>query len=106
MDDDFGVGLGFEDVALGEKKFTEFLIVVDFPVENDPDGAVFVRDGLVAGVEVNDGQAAEAEADWTGKIKTFVVRATMLDGIGHGLEELGSNASFPIKREFSANAAH
>jgi hypothetical protein len=106
MDDDFGVGLGLEDVALGEEKFTEFLIVVDFPVENDPYGAILVRDGLVAGVEVNDGETTKAEADWAGKIKPFVVRAAMLDGVGHGLEEFGSNARSPIKREFSANAAH
>ena len=32
----------------------QFTIVIDFTVQNNRDGSVLVRDGLMTGVEVND----------------------------------------------------
>ena len=48
MDDDLGIGLGPESVAFAEQIFSQFLVVIDLPVEDDPDGVVLVCDGLLA----------------------------------------------------------
>ena len=61
---DFGVGSGAEDVALGFELFAQFAVVVDFAVEGDDELAVGAVHGLRAALgEVDDGQAAVAQGD-------------------------------------------
>jgi hypothetical protein len=49
MDDDLGIGLGFEVVPACFELGAYGLEVVDLPVINDPDISIFIRDRLVAG---------------------------------------------------------
>ena len=75
---------GAELVAARDQVLPEFLVVVDLAVEDHPDGPVFVRDGLVAGAEIDDAEAAHADAARAVGVDAFVVRAAMADDVGHG----------------------
>jgi hypothetical protein len=59
--DDFGVAAGVEDVAERLQFGDQFLIVVDFAVEDDANALVFVVQRLLAGGQVDDREAAMAE---------------------------------------------
>ena len=63
VQDDLGVAAGAEGVAQGFEFGHQFLVVVDFAVEDDDDRVVFVEQGLLAGGDVNDRQTAVAEGD-------------------------------------------
>ena len=54
MDDRFGVGIGGKPMAFGDQLGPQLTIVVDFSVEGDPYGAVFVADRLPARGKVNN----------------------------------------------------
>ena len=55
----------------------EFLEVVDLAVEDDDDGAVLVEQRLLAGRDVDDRQAAVAEADARLEVQAALVRAAV-----------------------------
>jgi hypothetical protein len=61
----------------------KFAVVIDFAVENYPGGAVPVVNGLLATLQVDDREAAHAEADGAVKIKAVVVWSTMANGSAH-----------------------
>ena len=58
MDDYFGVAVGFEVVSALLEVGTKMFEIVAFAVVADPDGLIFVGHGLVAGLEVDDGESA------------------------------------------------
>src|SRR5216684_1249906 len=58
-------------------------MVIDFAVEDDPDGPRFVTDRLVASGDINDAEAAHANTDWAIGIDAFIVRATMRHSGAH-----------------------
>jgi hypothetical protein len=70
----------------------EVLVVIDFAVEDDGDGVVFVEHGLVAAGEVNDGQAAMAEGNMRINEETGIVRAAMSEGVAHTDDGAAVNA--------------
>ena len=57
----FGVGVRAEDVALRFERGSLFRVVEEFAVEDGPDGAVFVRDRLLAVGEADDREPAIGE---------------------------------------------
>ena len=56
MDDDFGIGVGAEDVAERFQFGHQLLEIVDFAIEDDDHRAVFVEQGLLAAGQVDDRQ--------------------------------------------------
>jgi len=54
VDDSFGIGLGVEAMVLLRESVEQGLIVVYFAVEDNPDGLVFVVNGLIPAGEVDD----------------------------------------------------
>ena len=54
VDDDFGVRPGPEGMAFREKFLPQFLEVIDFAVEDDPDRLIFIGHRLGTGVQVDD----------------------------------------------------
>jgi hypothetical protein len=103
VDDNFGIAPALEAVTSLLQTFSQGAIIVDFAVADDPDGAVFVADGLPAAVQVNDAQATAAEADTAAQIRALVVRATMRQAVHHGLQIRQGDTRWA---DFTANAAH
>jgi hypothetical protein len=106
MNDHFRIGLSSEDMAARLQIPAQILVVVDFAVENDPYGFVFVAEGLVAGVQIDDGKPAKPKPDWPGAVVALVIGTAMLNGVRHRLEQPARYASRAIEIQFAANAAH
>ena len=58
-------------------------VVVEFAVEDGPDGAVLVRDRLLAVGEADDGEPAVGEVKAGAFEEPVLVRSAMDDGLGH-----------------------
>ena len=69
MDDGFGVARCPEGVAALFELAPQLAVVVDLAVEHHPDGAVFVANRLLAGLEVDDAQPAHAEPDAVAEVE-------------------------------------
>src|SRR5437867_4730518 len=80
MDDGFCVAVGTIAMPALFQSCAQFGVIVDFAVEDDPNCAGLVAEGLVAAGDVNDAEAAHSDGGWSIGIYAFVVRATM----GHG----------------------
>src|SRR5215471_6972288 len=83
MDDHLSVRLGFENMAFGEKQRAEFLVIVNFAIKNDPNGAVFVGKRLVPPAQIDNRKASETQSDRAFHVIPFVVRAAMNDRVRH-----------------------
>jgi len=89
VEDDFGVGLGAEAVAGGLEVAAEGFEVVALAVVDEVEGAVFVGHGLVAGGEVDDGEAAMGQAAGGGvgvEVDAAAVGAAVGEDGGHARE--------------------
>src|SRR5580704_4537260 len=106
MNDHFSIGFCLKSVPLALQLLSEFLIVVDFAVEDDPDRAIFIADGLVAGVQVNDCETAEPETYRSRDVVSLIIGSPMLNGIRHLLQQPRSYAGLSVEVKLSTNPAH
>src|SRR5689334_21847908 len=90
-------------VSGGFELATELAEVVQLAVEDGDDVAAFVRDGLVAGVQVDDRQTAVAEHAAAVGLDGAVVGAAMYDRRVHGLDQPRVGR---VPAEESADPAH
>lgn len=84
VDQRFGVADGFELVPVAHQVGAKFLIIVDFSVEHDPQGAVLIGNGLMAGVEIDNAQTAHPDTAAAIDMVALVIRTAMPDLIAHG----------------------
>jgi hypothetical protein len=75
-------------VAAGFELGPDVGVVVDLAVEDDPDGAVFVRQRLLAGLEIDDAETAVAEGGSAVDMEARFVGAAMRDDVAHGHDAL------------------
>ena len=106
VDDDFGVATSVEDMTERLQFWNEFLIVVDFAVENDADRLVFVIERLLAGGQIDDREPAVAEADARFDMQAAFVRAAMKLRFVHAMENRTIDVAFASGIEYSGDAAH
>src|SRR5574338_50087 len=93
VDDGFGVRVGAEGMARSRQLSTQFMVIIDLPIEHDLHAVVFVADRPLAARHVDDAEPAHTEPD-TGRHKmALVVRAPVPDGAAHpGEERIGLGA--------------
>ena len=84
VEEDFGVGVGLENVAFFQQVLPQVPVVVNFAVEGQDFGAVLIQDGLAAAVQVDDGKTAEAHGDAIVHVVVGLVGAPVGDAVGHG----------------------
>lgn len=106
MDDDFSIATSVEGVTEGQEFRDQFLIVVDFAVEDDTDTLIFVIQWLLSGGEVNDGKAAVAETDAGLDMQATFVGAAVELRLVHTMENRTINVAFASGIEYSGDAAH
>ena len=58
MDDRFRVAPAAIAVTAGLEVVAQVLVVIDFAVEDDPNGFVLITDGLVSGLDVDNAKPA------------------------------------------------
>ena len=103
VEQDFCVRMAAHDMTLCDKVFTEFLMVVDFPVECDDHIPVFVVDGLCAALQVDDAQTAEAHGNAVVNMFAAAVRTAVDDFVHHVFQYFFGSQKTSCK---AANAAH
>ena len=106
MDDDFSVAARAKDVAKRLQLGNQVDEVVDFAIEYHDDAAVFVEQGLMAGGEVDDGQAPMAQAHPGLEVNPAFVRPAMELGLIHALEQGSRNFSAAAKIKNADYATH
>ena len=107
VDQDLGVAVALEDVALGDELPLEIEEVVDLAVEGDPDGPVLVGHRLRAGRgEIDDRQAPVPESERAFDVDAATVRTAMRDHVGHAGEELAVGGMRRISIQEATDAAH
>ena len=106
VDDDFGVAAGVEDVAQCLQFRDEFLVVVDFAVENDADALVFVVQRLLAGRKVDDREAPVAKPDAGFDMQTAFVRTAVELRFVHAVEHRTVDVALASGVENAGYSAH
>lgn len=97
VDDGLGIAFGAKLVAGAFESSAEFAVIVDFAIEDDLDGSIFIGEGLVSGFEIDNRESAEAKGDTgvdtTGEIVApivqvgaGIVRTAMFERGDHSLE--------------------
>ena len=93
-------------MASGFEISTQLLMVVDFAVKDDPDVFVFVGQGLMPGLEVDDAKPAHGKADASFHEETAIIRTAMNDLIIHGSQAFALNPRVALCQKDSANSTH
>src|SRR5437667_8806008 len=81
-------------------------MVINFAVKDDPEIFVFVGQRLVAGLDINDAEAAHGKSDPAFHEQAAIVRATMNDLIIHRSQAFALNSRVTLRQKDSANSAH
>jgi hypothetical protein len=81
--DALGVAAGAEAMAERLERLAQRGVVVDLAVEGDDEAPVVALHRLVAAGQVDDRQAAHAEAEVVLREDALVVRAAVHDGVAH-----------------------
>jgi len=106
MQEDFGVAMRRQTVAVRQQLFAEFGVVEDFAVVNDPETSVLVGDGLLAATKVNDAKAGVAKADVVVEVDAELVGSAMADHGQHAPEQSLGGRFSGAKIQITGNAAH
>ena len=88
VDDSFGVGVRAEPVTACLEVAPELVVVVDFAVEDNPGGSIFVGHRLVAAGAVDDRQAAMAECVPGRASHGPAVRAAVNQPVRHRIDRI------------------
>src|SRR5258705_6469069 len=106
MDQRLGIRGRGEPMPPSDQVGSELPVVVDLAIEDDPDAAVLVADGLVAAREVDDAEAAHPHAEGTGQVASSAVRAAVDQDVGHPLQDIGVNRPLSLSAERAVDTTH
>src|SRR5579883_2295079 len=104
MDQDFGIAAGLELVSASRKLRAQLVVIVDFSVENCPDGAVFVAHGLLPACNVGDAKAAHADCTAAFDVEALMIGPAVPHEVAHSADFGKLGRSTPEK--LSGNATH
>jgi hypothetical protein len=111
VDEHFRVRVRLETVAATLELRAQLAVVVDLAVEEHTGRAFLVEDGLVAGGEVDDGEAPHAQREATLHQVARVVGTPVRHGVAHALDHVlvrrgtfpGRNAGYATHQETSSS---
>ena len=105
VNDCFGIAVCIKGVTEFLELVAKFAVVVNLAVENYPGGAVLVVNGLLPTFQVDDRQAAHAQADGAVHVKTIIVWPTMADRSAHPSQQSLVNVR-PVVTNYAYNSTH
>src|SRR5690349_11088020 len=105
MEDALGIRACPEFVTMLEEICVQIREVVRLAVEDDPQRFIFVGDGLVTALHVDDSQPPHAQSDSRFEMETIAIRAAMDNSLGHGFDSRPLRDLVICIRN-STNAAH
>src|SRR5438309_2816399 len=104
MDDYLCIRFGSENVAVSFQLLPELREVINFAVENHPNGFFRIRHGLMTSREINNRESAEAEPEWSRDVIPLIIGPPMDEAPGHPLDIPTTNGKLSPKVILSANA--
>jgi hypothetical protein len=90
MDNDFGITMGSEGVAGSHKLFRKLVKIIDFPIEDHYDTAIFIKKGLLPAGNIHDGKPPVPEANARFGIQFPLIGATV------NLNLVQASEQFPV----------
>src|SRR5579872_5516602 len=84
----------------------QFLVVVDFAVINNPDGALFIADRLMPALHINDAKPPHSQADILGDVTAIVIRTAVGNAPIHSHQHGSIDLPGAIEMKNSRNSAH
>jgi hypothetical protein len=106
LEEDFRIGLGAEGGSAGFEIATEFEVVINLSIKNDVPAAIGGGHGLGSAGEIENAEAAVAEADGGIIVGALGVGPSMKKGVGHSGEDRLRFSGVVSVRGKSSNAAH
>src|ERR1700694_2933133 len=106
MDDGLGVTLGAIAVTAGLEIVPQIRVVIDFTVEDDPNASVFIADGLVTGLDVDDTEATHCQSDILLNKKSVIVGSAVDDLPIHQRQRVVIHALVRLGMENAADSTH
>src|ERR1022692_4646562 len=85
---------------------SELLEVVNFSVENDPDGSVLVKHRLVASSQIDDAKAAHTEARAVFDENAFVIWTAMHYSLAHAVNRVRFNSLVCSRAQEAHDSTH
>jgi hypothetical protein len=106
VDNHFGVGMCGKAMAAAFQFVAKTGKIINFAVEDYPDGSIFVEDGLVASGKVNDAEPAHSQPGVILDEDAFVIRTAIHDRLAHAVDRLFVNSALVFLSYNPSNAAH
>jgi hypothetical protein len=106
VNDGFGIALRAVLVTTRSHLLPELGVVVDFAVEDDPDGFVLIADWLVTGRKIDDAQPAHAKPNRPVDIEPIVIGPAVGHGGAHFSHSLSTDCGVLIELDYSGYATH
>jgi hypothetical protein len=106
MDDYFRVAMGIKSMAALDQVFAQFGKVVDFPVEDDPNRPIFIKNWLVTARKVDDAKSPHPQPRTVLDEKTFVIRAPMHDCLAHAVNYPGIDLVAGDRTHYARYSTH
>src|SRR5580700_10985330 len=106
VNDGLGIALGSITMAARDQSLAQRTVVIDFTVENYPDRTIFVAERLMSVGDVDDAEAAHAEADIALRENAVIVWTAMGHHIAHPSQDDRVGVSVLAELEYSRNATH
>src|SRR5437763_121624 len=102
----FGIAVGPIPVPLRLQLRAQFRVIIDFSVEYDPGGLVFIADRLLPGGKIDDTQAPHAQADGTGDVKPIIIRPAVRHDLPHLAQSVTIDLRFSTELHQPGNTTH
>jgi hypothetical protein len=106
LEEDFRIGLSAESGPAGFEIAAEFDVVIDLSIKNDVPASIGGGHGLGSSGEIENAEAAVAEADSGISVGAFGVGPSMKEGVGHNGEGRLRFSGVVSVGGKSSNAAH
>src|SRR5437667_7550323 len=106
VDDNLGIRAGVKTMTFLLELGTKDGEIVDLAVEDDPDRAIFVKDGLMSAVQIDNAKTPHTESYAIFDIYALVIRTTMHDLLAHAMNGFFIDSKCLIRACDSGNTAH
>ena len=104
MDQDFGIAVSFEKMALCNEPLAKLFVVVDFTVKNNPNRTVFIRDWLMSRCQVDNAEPPHTDRARAFNMKSLVIGTAVSNDVAHRLDHNLTGLAVPV--EITCYAAH
>jgi hypothetical protein len=106
MNNDLCVTIRGKAVTALLEFFPKLTIVIDFPIEDDEDALIFVKDGLMATREVNNRETAHAQCSSIAYPHSLIVWPTVANNLAHAIYHFFCMVTAALYVNKSSYSAH